>query len=373
MSASNPFANAPVLPFDLAGKWFSSARAIMFRHFGVVVIAAALVMLARWQLDFYDRAAVIVLSYLSDALIFCGVYAGLHAMAQGSATSVFSGARSGLKGRWKSALWCSLWGLPAAAVSYYIFQSAPELIKALILTVGINLLGLTALLLMMLAGGFLTFLMSLLPVLAAIHAIRDPHAGFKVAGLWAFRAMRAGWRPLLAVFMAFITCCFLIGGVLSAAYGHLPAAWLSEQLELTEWLSYWYPWPGLMLAMLLFVSMLYPMASDLLQAADVDLSDEIFQHHEKSLHGDQFVGQLWDRLAWALRSIAVLCLLFGLLYGSFFGSRLFSEWFDWAVIIYLFNFVPRYIAKRYKKAAATASVPAAATPEPPKPPLSPGE
>lgn len=355
MSHSNPFANAPVLPFDLAGQWFARGRSIFFTHALFVITAAALVMLARWQLDFFDRASVIVLSYLTDALVFCAVFAGLHAATQNREASVTKQAIAALKGRWKHALWCSMWGLPAAAISHFIFQSAPELIKALMLVVGVNALGIAALLLLVLAGGFLTFLLSLLPVLAAIHALRDPHATFKVAGLWAFRGMRSGWRPLLAVFMGFITCCFLAGGLLTAAYGHLSPAWLQQHPQISAGLNYWYPWPGLLVAMVLFVSVLYPLATDLLQAADVDLSDEIFQHQEKEHHGEQFVSQLLGRIAWAMRSIAVLCLLFGVLYGSFFGADEFWEWLAIAGFIYLLNLLPAWMARRYQRRKQTTS------------------
>ncbi len=355
MNTFNPFANAPVLPFDLARQWLAQGRSVLANHGAVVLLAAAVVMLARWQLDFLDGAAVIVLSYFTDALVFCIVFAGLQAAAHGQGSRVLADGYRALRSRWGSALRCSLWGLPAAAASHVIFRFSPEIIKAMMVAVGVNMLGVAALLLLILVGGYITFLLSLLPVLAAIHAVRDPHATFKVAGLWAFRGIRAGWRPLLTVFMAFITWCFVAGALLTAAFGHLPVDWMKAHPQVVEWLGYWYPWPGLLLAMVVFVSILYPMGHDLLQAADVDLSDEIYQHSEKGLHGDHFVAQVLGRMAWALRSMAVLCLLFSLLYGSFFGGEPFATWMMIAVALYLLNLLPAWLARRYLRSAGRAA------------------
>jgi hypothetical protein len=332
----HPFANAPVLPFAMGHDWFMQARSVWWRHVFFLAFATLVILVARWQLDLAERGVVIVLSYLSDAVVFTWVFLGLRESEAGVAKSPFAGGRQALRGRWRKVMLSSLWGLPAALASYLVFAFAPEAIKVLVLALGVNALGVAALVLVVMAGAYVTFLLCMLPVLAGVHAARDGGAGFKVGGLWAFRALRCGWRPLLVVFVAFIVACFVAGTALTWTFGHLPAAWFTADNELMGLLGYWYPWPGLLVAMNLFMALLFPMVSDLLAAADTDLSDEIASQAQKDLEGQRFVGHVWARAALLMRTAAAASVLFGLVYGAVFNDMgQFTDWFGVAVVFYV--------------------------------------
>jgi hypothetical protein len=368
MTATSPqvqdrFANAPVLPFERSSQWFARGRSIARQSPFVLLLAAMLTLLARWQLDLFGTGNLIVLSYLTDAIVFTWVFLGMAARATDPAASAWRGGHIALKGRRWAVAVCSLWGLPAALVSHVMFMFAPELIKALVLAVGSNLAGLVVLLVVVMAAAYATFLLSMLPVLAAIQAGRDVHASFKVAGLWALRALRAGRRPLAAVFVTFISGCVLAAAGLTYLYGHMPVAWLQQNPGLDALLSYWYPWPGLFVALYAFLAMLHPMASDMLSAADVDLSDEILSDAHKAEFGQRHVGWLLRRAGFALRSLAAMSILLGLIYGAVLGSEDASAWFVIALLLYgVGKVLTRWGNRRRDVAIAAAQpTPAAST------------
>lgn len=329
------FANAPVLPFERGGQWFARGRSVAWRSPFFLLTATLLVLLARWQLDLMGTGELIVLSYFTDALVFTWVFMGVAQHQADPALSPLRAGRQALRGRWRALAVCGLWGLPAALVSHLMFAYAPDLIKALVLVLGSNLLGLAALVLVVMAAAYATFLLSLLPVLAAIQAGRDADANFKIAGLWALRALRAGHRPLAAVFVSFVSACVLAAAVLTYLYGHLPTQFLLDNPDADAWLSYWYPWPGLLVALFVFVAMLQPMASDLLAAADVDLSDEILQQDHKAAYGERHVGWLLRRAGFALRAMAAFSLLLGVLYATLLDDQDFNSWLVSAVWLFL--------------------------------------
>lgn len=360
------YANAPVLPFTRGRSWFLQARAVWRRHMLFLLMATLAVLVARWQLDFYDRAVLIVFSYLSDAVVFTWVFLGLrNSEAAGTAPAFAPGWRA-LKGRWLAVMLSSLWGLPAALASYALFAFGPELIKALVLAVGVNSLGVAALLLLLLAGGYVTFLLCMLPVLAGVHVAGDALSGFRVGGLWAFRGLRAGWRPLMVVFLAFITACFVAGTALTWGFGHLPAQWFVADDGFIDWLQYWYPWPGLLVAMNIFLALLYPMARDLLGAADIDLSDEIASDEQKDSEGQRFIGFVLEQAALVVRAASALCVLFGLLYAVFMAEL--AQFFDWlwvAFILYVIGGGLYKLAARWRVAKdAVAALPTDGNPFP---------
>lgn len=360
VAARDPFANAPVLPYELASQWFARARPIASRHAVFLLCVTGLVLLARWQLDLFGHGELIVLSYFTDAILFTWVFMGLQARDADPAARVGAAGRHALQGRWRALALCGLWGLPAAMVSHSLFAAAPDLIKVLVLLLGNNLVGLLALLLAVVAAAYATFLLSLLPVLAAIQAGRDAQAGFRVAGLWAFRALRAGRRPLAAVFISFLVGCVLAGAVLTYAYGHIPAAVWLQYPGLDETLGYWYPWPGLFVALYVFLALLHPMAQDMLTAADVDLSDEILATHHKDAHGERHVDWLLRWAGFALRAGAALCLLLGLLYDSVLGGNNWLEWAGSALVLYVGGKLLAFWGRRQPSPAAA---PAAGEPD----------
>lgn len=333
-SVPSPFANAPVLPFDLSAQWFARSRSVAWHSPFFLLAATFFTLLARWRLDLFGSGELIVLSYLSDAIVFTWVFMGVAALHDPSASPLREG-RLALAGRWRVLALCSLWGLPAAAVSHAMFAYAPDLIKALVLAMGSNLAGLATLLVVVMTAAYLTFLLSMLPVLAAIQAGRDVHANFKISGLWAMRALRAGHRPLAAVFVTFITGCVLAGAGLTYLYGHLPVKWLQENPGLDTVLSYWYAWPGLFVALYVFLALLHPMATDLLAAADQDLSDEIFSNDQKTQYGERHIGWVLCQFGFGMRVLAAFTVLLFVVYESIGGAADYGSGLGAAVVLFV--------------------------------------
>jgi hypothetical protein len=335
-AAFDPYANAPALPFDHGRAWFGQARDLWPQHWLFFATASLLALTARWQLD--ANGAFIVLSYFTDAVIFGLVYFAIRErQAAPEAPALLALVRL-KKGRLGQVALTGLWGLPAAAASFLLFQYGAEVIKGLVFLLGSTALGLVAMLALFLVGGFAAFLASLLPVLAAIQVVRDPTADFRAAGLWAFRGLRSGWRPLAVVFMAFVTACFAAGALLTPLFGHLPAAWFGPDTVEFDLLFDWFPWPGLFVAMNLFVALLFPIADDLMRAADHDLSDEVFDPATRDRTGAEFVATLLDRAGFGLASLAAFGILFWVLASVIMQSSGWADqWLVIAVVGYLWS------------------------------------
>lgn len=346
-AAFDPYANALALPWASGRAWLGQARDLWLQHWLFFSAGALLVLLARWQLDFMDGGVVIVLSYFTDALLFGLVYFAIREhRARPDSPALLFAWRVG-KGRLKEIALCGLWGLPAAAASHLIFLSGPEMVKAVIYFLGSNLLGLVAMLLVFLAAGYAAFLASLLPNLAAIQAVRDPDAGFRAAGLWAFRGMRSGWRPLAVIFMAFISASFAAGALLTPLFGHLPTGLFGPDAIAFDRLLYWFPWPALFIATNLFVALLFPMADDLLRAADHDLSDEVFDDATRDRTSQAFVAHLLDQAGFAVASLAAFGFLFWALASVLMMAGGYAQvWLVTALFAYLWS------RSLYKSAAA---------------------
>jgi hypothetical protein len=306
----DPYANAPALPFAASRAWFIQAGALWRAHWLFFPVAALLVLLNRWLLDLYEGGVVIVLSYFTDALIFGLVYATLRARRDSTESPVWLLVLHLKKARLMQVALCGLWGLPAAAASFGLFLVGPELVKALVYLLGSNPLGLAAMLATFLAAGFFAFLAGLLPNLAAIQTLRAPESDFRFAGLWAFRGLRSGWRPLAVIFMIFVTASFAAGALLTPIFGNLPAELFGANLKNLDTVFYWFPWPALFIAMNVFLALLFPMADALMSAADVDLSDEVTDRSLQGVHGKAFVAMLLDRAGFVLASLAAFGLLF---------------------------------------------------------------
>lgn len=343
----DPYANALALPFASGRDWFRHARDLWLRHWLFFATGSLLALLARWQLDIMDGGILIALSYFTDAIIFGLIYFSIRERQSLPESPVLLFAWRLKKGRLKEIALCGLWGIPAAAASYLILLFGPEVIKSLVFLLGSNAFGLLAMLTFFLVGGYAAFLASLLPNLAAIQTVRDPESNFKSAGLWAFRGMRSGWRPLAIVFVAFVTASFAAGALLTPAFGHLPAEFFNGNAGDVEALYYWFPWPGLFIAMNVFVALLFPMADDLMRAADHDLSDEVLDAPSRERTGTEFIAMLLDRAGFAIASLAVFGFLFWTLSSLLMMAGGYADqWLATAVVGYLWS------RSFYKSAAA---------------------
>jgi hypothetical protein len=332
------YQNAPRLPHTLARDWLRSAWRTWLDNRMLIMAMALLILALRWQLDFVDRGVIILLSYFTDAFLFAWCFAALQARQAGDhAASSIRSVWGIMKPRTKPILLCGLWGLPAALMSYLLFSLLPDFIKGLVVTLGIGWLGSIITLLVVLAGGYLTLLAGLLPNLAAIQMLRDAQAGFRSGGLWAFRGLRAGWRPLLVLFMAFISSAMVAGLLLTPVFGHLPVEYFSEGERGVFWLRYWYSWPGLFIAMNIFLALLPSLADSLLKAADEDLSDEVFDPQSHEATGKDFVITLLNGAGFALRSLAALSFLLLITYSFLTGLDQALSWLGTSVVLYLWG------------------------------------
>lgn len=326
MTVTDRYANAPALPWSSGRDWLGQARDLWLHHWLFFSAGSLLVLLARWQLDFLDGGVIIVLSYVTDALIFGLVYFAIreHQARPESPALLFLFRLQ--RGRLRQVALCGLWGLPAAAASHLLFVFGPELAKTPVYLLGTPWPGLVTMLAAVLLAGFATFLASLLPNLAAIQAVRDTTTGFRAAGLWAFRGLRSGWRPLAVVFMAFVSASFAAGALLTPLLGNLPMAWLEQAGIPFDNLLYWFPWPALFIAMNLFVALLFPMADALLRAADQDLSDEVFDPATRDHTSTDFIATLLDRAGFAVASLAGFGILFWSLAGLLGLAGDYAQW-----------------------------------------------
>ncbi len=309
MSEQDRFANAPRLPFALSREWFSAARRLWMRHWLLIPFWALVVLAFRWQLDFFEGGVVIFLSYFTDALLFAWLFLGLRAAEAGGGAPLRAGWTA-LQGRRWTVMRAGVWGLPGALFSYLIFTFGPDLIQGGVVAVGSNLLGIAALLALVLGGGYFTFLAMLWPVLAAIQTARSTaETSLKAGGLWAFRSLHAGWRPLLVVFISFVAASFLAGLLFMEVLGHLPLEVLMASQERFFGLRYWFSWPGLFVAMNAFLALLVPLGESLLGAADEDLSDEVSDAASAERAGNDLIARVFERLGFTLRSVAALALI----------------------------------------------------------------
>lgn len=339
MNASAQLPHVPV--FDLAAGrcsgWLAQARALWASHPFLLLALAALVVVLRRGLDALGQDVLIVVSYLTDAWIFSvWVLGALHAPG-GSARDIVRTGWQRLRGRHFAVLRTVFWGIPSALTSYAIFLLVPEGVQALVVLQGNVLVATAVLFAALVAGGFLSMVLCLLPVLAAIQMARDPQATLMSSGLWAYRGIRAGIRPLAVLFVVFVFGIAVCNAVTTWTVGHLPLqvfeGWTSDdilgalsQSPLTVFI-----------AMNAFLALLPGLAGDLLRSADTDLSDEIFSDADKVAHGDAFGVRVLERAGQALRMAAMLFVVFLVIYAAFSGYDEAAQWLVLSVAAYVWG------------------------------------
>ena len=330
---------API--YDLAlGRcpvWLQQARALWLSHPLFFLAVSAGVVLLRRGLDAWGMDIFIVVSYLTDAWIFTWLCLGVARGGGGKSWAVSRAGWQAVRGRMFPILKTVGWGIPAALTSYLIFLLVPQGVQALVVVQG-NVLGASLMLLVALfAAGFLSMLLGLLPVLAAIQMARDSHATFLSSGLWAYRGIRAGIRPLAGLFILFVFSVVVCNTAATWVMGNLPlAVWSDWTVE--EVLNALSRAPlTVFLAMNAFLAILPSMASDLLRSADVDLSDEIFSDAQKAVHGDAFGVRLLDVAGHCQRLAAMLFVVFLVIYAAFSGYEEAGTWLVFAVVAYVWG------------------------------------
>ena len=328
-SASAPAAQNYNLGATRCSDWLGQARSLWVEHPFFFLAMAAVVVLLRRTLDALAMDVFIVVSYLTDAWIFSWLVLGVSQARDGSAWSMIKAGGKSMWGRLFAVLKTILWGIPSALTSYVIFLLVPEGIQALVVIQGNVLLATSLLFTALLVGGFISMLLALLPVLAAIQMARDPHATLMSCGLWAYRGVRAGIRPLAVLFVLLLFGALVCNTVTTWVLGHLPVGVFSDWTA-DEVLDTLFQAPTTtFLVMNVFLALLPGLANDLLRSADIDLSDEIFSDDDKVVQGDAFGIRILEHAGHALRLLSMLSVVFLVIYVWFSG---YTEAIKWSVL-----------------------------------------
>jgi len=334
---SNPMASSGMfdLPADQCKKWLSEGKAIWLGNPFLFLALSLVVVWVRRSLDSVTYDYLILLSYFSDASLFAWLFLGLKDRTDTRAWSLVTAGWRTLEGRFFRVIMTGFWGLPAAITSYMIFLFAPEIVKMIVVLNGNPLVATFLLFLGLCLGGILSLLLSLLPVLAAVQMARDPFATLQSAGLWAYRGVKAGVRPITILFIVLLSACLALNFIVTFAIGHIPLEVLSDvnhnwffQTLLESQLT-------LFLVMNGFLALLYPLVRDLLTSADTDLSDEIFSETDKRVEGDAFWIFVLERAGLALKSLSVMSVLFLSIYAVFEGYDEATKWLIYSLASYI--------------------------------------
>ena len=328
-TASAPAAQNYNLGVTRCSDWLGQARSLWVEHPFFFLAMAAVVVLLRRTLDALAMDVFIVVSYLTDAWIFSWLVLGVSQARDGSAWSMIKAGGKSMWGRLFAVLKTILWGIPSALTSYVIFLLVPEGVQALVVIQGNVLLATSLLFTALLVGGFISMLLALLPVLAAIQMARDPHATLMSCGLWAYRGVRAGIRPLAVLFVLLLFGALVCNTVTTWVLGHLPVGVFSDWTA-DEVLDTLFQAPTTtFLVMNVFLTLLPGLANDLLRSADIDLSDEIFSDDDKVVQGDAFGIRILEHAGHALRLLSMLSVVFLVIYVWFSG---YTEAIKWSVL-----------------------------------------
>jgi len=339
MTASSTVPPATIynLALGRCPAWLQQARALWLSHPLLFLGVSAGVVLLRRGLDAWGMDIFIVVSYLTDAWIFTWMCLGVTRGGGGKSWAICRAGWQAVRGRMFPILKTVGWGIPAALTSYLIFLVVPQGVQALVVVQGNVLVASLLLFVALFAAGFLSMLLGLLPVLAAIQMARDSHATFLSSGLWAYRGLRAGIRPLAVLFILFVFGVVVCNTAATWVMGNLPPA-VFRDWTVDEVLNALSQAPlTVFLAMNAFLAVLPAMASDLLRSADVDLSDEIFSDAQKAVHGDAFGVRLLDIAGHGQRLAAMLFVVFLVIYAAFSGYEEAGKWFVFAVMAYVWG------------------------------------
>jgi hypothetical protein len=323
------------LPADQCRKWLLEGRTIWRCNPIFFLLISLIVVWVRSSFDEMTGGYFILLSYFSDALLFAWLFLGLKNRTEKSAWSLIAAGFRSVNGRMFKVIATGIWGIPAAITSYLIFLIAPEIIKMVVVLNGDPLIATFLLFLALCLGGIISLLLAMVPVLAGIQMARDPSATLQSSGLWAYRGLLAGLRPITVLFMVLLSTCLILNFVVSFVIGHIPLVVLQDfshdgfmQVLLESQLTVLFVMNG-------FLAVLYPLVRDLLGSADTDLSDEIFSDSDKVVQGDAFWTLILERAGQALRVLSVMSVVFLSIYAVFEGYDEAGNWFVYSVVSYI--------------------------------------
>jgi hypothetical protein len=283
---------AKAQPFSAASRWAEEGWAL-WRRRPLLLVTAALSMLAmRWLLDLLAPAGasalIIVLSYLTDALVVACVWTALTAETGGLSPY---GAWQRLAGRRLRVARAGLWGLPSAAIGFVLLLLAPTLMQSASMLLGARAAG-WLMLAWVFASGYLSCVLLFAAQFATIEAARGDDTLWRT-GMRGWHAALLGWRPLLAVWTAFICGAAFFAVLAANLLGHIGFDRLDGAARV--WLETWINWPALFVAMCVLLAIIVPAAHDLSAAAECEATEPAMA---------AFGERAARRLGFALRTLA---------------------------------------------------------------------
>lgn len=255
---------AAVLPFSAGNAWAERGWALWRRRPVFFTLAALSVLILRWGLDLAPAdgasAALILASYLTDALVVAAVWSALD---HPGGASLWGGWKLLSGRRWRVAR-TGLWGLPSAAIGLVLLSLPLTLVQPVGMVVGARAAG-WLVLAWIFASGYLCCVLLFGAQLAAIAAARGED-NLWTAGMTGMRAAVLGWRPLLAVWTAFACGATLFALAGANLLGHVGLDVLDGPAR--DWLERWLNWPALFVAVTVLLALLPPAARDLFAAGE---------------------------------------------------------------------------------------------------------
>lgn len=259
------------LPFSAGADWLDRAWVLWCGRPWFFASTALVVLALRWLSDVMPlgdgAAALILVSYLTDALVLAAAWAALTHSDAGA------GLRRGwaeTKGRRLRIAGAGLWGLPAAACSYLLLGMAPPVFEALGVAIGARLASWLLLAWIFLVG-WLCCAWLFAALMAAITALRGENRLWAM-GMAGLSAAWAGRFPLLAVWTAFVCGAAAFAALSAGLLGHLSFDVVGGPAR--DALEYWINWPALFVAVMALCALMVPVAESLLGGARAPADDE---------------------------------------------------------------------------------------------------
>lgn len=289
------------IPFSASSLWFEQAWALWRRNPMFFIGVGLLILALRWSLDLVQfggaSAVFIFISYLTDALVFAATWTALT--QPDGEVGLLAGWRL-LEGRRLKVLKAGLWGLPSAAVSYLLLSLGATLLQAVSVAFGARIAG-WLMLGWIFAVGWLCCALLFVALFACIETARGEDKLW-MAGVKGMRGAFLGWRPLLAVWTAFVCAATLCAALGAGVLGHLSLTSLDGPGR--ELLEYWINWPVLFAAVMALLALLAPIGTDVLAGHRSDAGSE----GELAAFGETVAL----RLGQALKALAAAVILSGL-------------------------------------------------------------